>query len=184
MARARPFLRHGSEQYRTRRPRFGARSAPHCLHCALPARFLPYMALRRADEARRRAAWTARFSGSARYRRMYSRIRARLPSARQGCEQYTGGLLRIALEGNALPHTRHLAVRAWRGGGRGRDRGGDAAEAAMALLRRRADALFWHRLEQYTTDRRGVLNGRPHSPHRGRCTLEISLSAFFPHRAQ
>ena len=121
---------------------------------------------------------------------MYSRIRVRLPSARQGGEQYTGGLFRIAPAWNVPPQTRHLAVRIWPGGrGEGRDDDdagevGAAEAAAMAALRRRAVAFFRHRAVQYRTERLGVSNARPHSLHRVWCVRATSMSAFFPHRVQ
>ena len=189
--RARPFFRHGSEQYRTERLA-GENSLAHSLHRMRGTSSLPSLALRRAVDARRRAAWTARLSGSARYRRMYSRIRARFPSARQGGEQYTCGLPGLMSVWNAPPQMRHLTVRMRPGGeagaaGCGPAGGGAAgaeAAAAMAILRRRACLFFLHASEQYRTDRLGVSNAPPHSLHRTRCTLPTSLSAFFPHLAQ
>ena len=120
---------------------------------------------------------------------MYSRIRARVPSARQGGEQYTCGLPCLVPAENALPQTRHSDAisRARRGGGGGAAAdaaAGEPGEGAAEDLRRRAYPFLRHGSEQYRTDRLRVPNALPHSPHRRRCTLAASLSALFPHRAQ
>lgn len=140
-----------------------------------------------------RAAWTARFSGSARYCRMYSRSRARVPSVRQGGEQNDLGLPRPAPAGSAPPQTRHLAVRppppaeGDDGGGVREDRDGTDLEGregdGLPMLRRYP--LLRHGSEQYLTDRLGVWNALPHAAHRTRRAREAaSLSALFSHRAQ
>lgn len=112
---------------------------------------------------------------------MYSRARAREPSARHAAEQNTSGLPLPASGGKAPPHTRHSAarlcalLRAGRGG---------RARAAYAALLRRARLAFRQGSEQYATARFGVPNALPHSLHLARCVRAASLSALPAHRAQ
>ena len=122
---------------------------------------------------------------------MYSRIRARVPSARQGGEQYDRGLPCPAPAGSAPPQMRHTAVpsrgrRPAEGEWDGAGAGGEEVDGAgdREGLRLRARPLFRHASEQYRTDRLGVWNGLPHALHRTRCTRAASLSALFSHRAQ
>ena len=108
--RARPALRHASEQYRTLELT-AENPHPHCTQRRLAAPLAAAMALRRAAlDARRLAAWAARLSGSARYLRMYSRLYARAASARHSSEQYTLSPAFLPLAANLREHTRHTSA--------------------------------------------------------------------------
>ena len=179
MYREQAFLRHGSEQYLACGTAV-EKSAPHIAHATLRMRAATFMALLRANVARMRAAWTARFSGSARYRRMYSRIRARLPSSRQGGEQYDSGLPFPPSEGgNAPPQTRHLAARF-----RARRGAVAATEAEAGAALPRARALFRQGSEQYLAARLDASNALPHPLQPARRARATFLSALSAHREQ
>ena len=109
---------------------------------------------------------------------MYSRMRARVPSARQGGEQYDMGLPFPSSGGNAPPQTRHLAARF-----RAR-RGAAAAEAEAEAVLPRARAFLRQGSEQYLTARLGVSNALPHSLQPARCVRATFLSTLAAHRAQ
>ena len=143
-------------------------------HAYFPSAFS--RALRRDSAALARADQTARFLGSARYLRTYSRFLARLPLTRQASEQYTRGLPVFLPGPNALPQTRHFAGLAWAAGAEGL--------LPAALRRRRAAASFRHRSEQYRTERLVVETPLPHSPHRTRRTRAASLAALSLHDGQ
>ena len=130
----------------------------------------------------------ARFLGSARYLRMYSRCQVRLSSARQASEQYDRcfpGPLRGSI---APPQTQQLFAA---------PPPLSAPGAREPLLRRRLllpdrhaarlrlrRAFFRHSSEQYRTARWDVSNSRPHPPHRTRRTLAISAATSALHASQ
>ena len=139
------------------------------------------LAIRRAYDTDERADQRARFLGSERYLRMYSRFLARMPSTRQAGEQYTRGCLFPPCCSIAPPQTRHL---------------GAAPPAALgweerASRRRRRCAserrllpFFRHSSEQYRTTRLAVPNARPHSLQGTRTTRDISLAVLALHGSQ
>ena len=158
-ARSRPVVQHRFEQYRTpRRP--AENSAPHSLQRTRSAAFAP------AAPAPAAASTPAgRPSASARRRRTYSVLRARIPAAWQAREQYALSPPPPCPCSNRAEHTRHSAV-----------------SGAPARTRRRrhraAAALFRHGSEQYTTSRRGVANSLSHSPHCTRLVRPLAAAAL------
>ena len=121
-----------------------------------------------------RIAWMARFSGSARYLRMASRDRARLPSARQPSEQYARGLPGPLSGANSRVHTRHTALVLSR----------SAPGGCFAAPGRRRRPFFRHGSEQYRTTRLGVENSLPHPLQLTSSTLVASPAALSLHGGQ
>ena len=102
-SKARPHSLHTDDLRAAARPAVRRGRGRGC-RCSFPRASRSFSALRLAARALLCAIIMARFPGSARYRRMHSRTRLRLPLMRHSSEQYRA---RSVAAANALPHSLH-----------------------------------------------------------------------------